>query len=84
MRPAELEALIEQGAEALTAALERNHSQQFLSDEERQLVERALSRMARTEVSVEEPQEPPADSEPEPKADEAAASPGLRAGKKGK
>lgn len=83
MRPAELEALIERGAEALTAALERNHSQQFLSDEERQLVERALSRMASTEAPAEEPQEP-ADSEPEPKADEAASSPGLRAGKKGK
>ena len=84
MRPAELDALIAQGPDALKAVLDSGS----LSDDETQRVQRALSRMERTvEVSTEAPAEEPSvavDSEPEPKAHTVRRSiPRLSTRKKG-
>lgn len=88
MRPNEMDALIEQGVEALEAALASGG----LSEEETATVQRAIERwriVEAREASEETPAEEPdevEDSEPEPKAEAKPrrSTPSRSAGKKGK
>lgn len=85
MRPAELDALIGQGVEAVRDALNKRPSQQFLSDEERTVLNKALTKMESIEATPEEPEPTPEpDLKEKPKAEKSvAASPRRSAGKKG-